>query len=360
MRVEIIQVWRFIAALGVVITHSHARTQHDFPGGSVLEFGMLADLGAAGVDLFFVISGFIMAWTNWDRFGNGGYDFWARRIARIVPLYWFATTLLLAAGLVPGLFNTPPPSDTPWILASYLLIPWPSPTDGVAPLLSVGWTLVYEAYFYFVFGLALFFTRRVGIILVCAYFAATVVIGALARPEAHILYQYTSWLVIEFCLGVLIAYLVKNRVRPSREAVWMLCAIAVCALAFTGITRPEPYQALKLERFVLWGIPAALLIFCSLQVRHDWIKGKAGACLTRLGDSTYSIYVLHLLALPVLVIAIRMAGIDQIGLPADVMTALLAIGSVAAGVAGYYVIERPITRTAQRLLVWKPLRTAES
>src|SRR5687768_592381 len=87
-RLAVLQVWRFIAASAVVLLHAHQRAVRAFPEqtSSIFGFGDLATFGNFGVDLFFVISGFIMTWTNWERFGTSPAEFWKRRIARIVPV----------------------------------------------------------------------------------------------------------------------------------------------------------------------------------------------------------------------------------------------------------------------------------
>lgn len=347
-RVAVIQVWRFVAALGVLVAHAHSRSVQAFPGTSVVPS---CEIGAAGVDVFFVISGFIMTWTCWDRFETTPFDFWRRRIARIAPTYWIATSLLLVCPVVlPVLFpHGGPPHDVPWRVASYLFIPWPSPAeDGFTPVLAVGWTLVYEAYFYLVFGLALLFSRTAGLALVSVFFIFSAVLGSTVGFDAYALQRYASWLPVEFCLGMAVAALVRAGARARPGLLCALTAVALGTVALTPVTAGD-----HLARFVGWGIPAALLIYCSLHLPPVMVtRGALGRALVALGDATYSTYVFHLLALPALVALLRLAGLRY--LHTDVATVALVAGAVAVGWACYRVIEVPVTRAAQALLI-RPL-----
>ena len=110
--------------------------------------------GAAGVDIFFVVSGFIMVVTTMKRDMAPG-EFLLHRIARIVPVYWVVTILLFAIvmyGFKPvGIMRMQPD----WLAKSLLFIPFDR--DGrVEPIISVGWTLNYEMFFYLLFALGLF------------------------------------------------------------------------------------------------------------------------------------------------------------------------------------------------------------
>src|SRR3954451_23086289 len=125
-----LQVLRAVAAVAVVICH--AGLQLNYWTQTALEWNFV---GSAGVDLFFVISGFIITLVSWNSFGRIDQvaPFVARRLIRIGFLYWLLTTIYVVSG-----------SFSPWhVLASYLLLP----VDG-PPILSVAWTLVYEVMFY--------------------------------------------------------------------------------------------------------------------------------------------------------------------------------------------------------------------
>jgi len=145
-----VQMLRAIAATMVVFVHMDLQLQR-------LHYPTLGtNWMASGVDIFFVISGFIM-WTSVERRPEmTASSFFRNRLIRIVPLYWFATTLVLMVALIaPQVLNTT--VLRPWhAIASYLFIPARHPTTGLFwPLLIPGWSLNYEMLFYAIFAIAI-------------------------------------------------------------------------------------------------------------------------------------------------------------------------------------------------------------
>ena len=145
-----IQLLRALAANGVVLAHLYVVEQKYGQGMIVLPAS--AQMGAMGVDLFFVISGFIMALlvrgATWRKF-------LVDRVTRIVPAYWFYTTLVLILSLLYPSFVNSSVEGQPSILRSYFLLP-----DSTGPLLAVGWTLIHEMYFYLACAMILFALTR--------------------------------------------------------------------------------------------------------------------------------------------------------------------------------------------------------
>jgi exopolysaccharide production protein ExoZ len=135
------------------------------PGAFGSLFVDFAWLGQVGVDIFFVISGFIMYFVHRGDFARPGMvkRFFLRRLVRVVPTYWLLTTLtVVGLVLLPGLFNSRT-TDWGWITASYLFVPWQSPAGDISPPVGPGWTLNYEMYFYVIFGSLLLMPRRVAL-----------------------------------------------------------------------------------------------------------------------------------------------------------------------------------------------------
>src|SRR5688572_9349206 len=152
-----------------------------FLGGEPAPFNHLV-LGAAGVDLFFVISGFVMVYSSESLFGRreGPLRFLLRRLARIAPLYWAVTIaiiLYIYAAHGSKLFEIYSPAS---LIASFLFYPYPR-LDGLAfPVHLLGWTLNYEMFFYAVFAAAIVLPRRAAVVAVCAALVALVVTGRYA------------------------------------------------------------------------------------------------------------------------------------------------------------------------------------
>ena len=146
-----IQILRAVAAIAVVVSHAAQNLDRFAIAPNTSHFFVS---GAAGVDLFFVISGFVMVYASEPLFGSasGAVTFLYHRIVRIVPLYWLATTFyVIVAVLLPGL-GTAYPIRT--VAASFLFIPTLLPDGGIHPVVLQGWTLNYEMLFYVKIGRA--------------------------------------------------------------------------------------------------------------------------------------------------------------------------------------------------------------
>src|SRR5262245_17640204 len=179
-----IQILRAVAALAVVVMH--IGTELRYWGKATISW---TDVGNAGVDLFFVISGFIMVFIAWNRFGHrdAPVDFFARRLIRIVPLYWLVTTGYVLAGSFP----------TRRIVTSYLFVPDFSTNAAPLPVVLQGWTLNFEMFFYLVLAVALLLPRRAALTCVSALLAALVLVNV---P------YYGQSVILEFVLGLWIGW----------------------------------------------------------------------------------------------------------------------------------------------------------
>ena len=275
-----LQLLRIVAAFLVLVTHS------TFYASERLDKGFhFWPRGATGVDIFFVLSGFVMIYSSSNLMSHpdGWKIFAERRIARIVPMYWLATTvkvatLLLSFGLVLH-------ARLSWTtsLCSYLFIPHRNIDGDIEPLLGVGWTLNFEMFFYLLFTLALFFKtnvyRFVGIVL------AVLACGAYFRePAWPPVSFYLNTISLEFLLGMLIAHqCLKGRHLPPG---WSLTA--VCA-GFAILVAPQP--DFNAPRVLLMGIPAALIIWGTASL-EDYLQGIPKWALY-LADSSYVIYLFH-------------------------------------------------------------------
>ncbi|RYF56073.1 MAG: acyltransferase, partial [Comamonadaceae bacterium] len=195
-----LQYARAVAALLVVYAH--------LSGFAVFRPLGLPEFGGMGVDLFFVISGFVM-WESAGRHTAG--EFVLRRVARIVPAYWFYTSLLVLLALAaPSL--TPNISFDGWALAgSYLFIPYTNAQGLHNPILLQGWTLNYEAFFYGVFAISLWLhTRRSRFGFVAGLLLSLCVVGAIVEPQGAAATLATSPMLLEFVLGMAISAILKG------------------------------------------------------------------------------------------------------------------------------------------------------
>lgn len=334
-----IQILRALAAFGVVALHvGHEGATRLGPRNPLPDFS----LGAAGVDLFFVISGFIMVYASDALFARPGAPAWffTRRLARIVPLYWAATAaavVCLVAFRYTGALE-----QLTWqtLAASLLFVPWPRPDGMMLPVHMLGWTLNFEMFFYLVFALALTLTRRNAVFAVTGLFVVLVAAGrAFALPQ-----PFAFWcdpVILEFCFGMLIALGHREGVHLPRAAAIMLVIAGFAALALGTMTSGWP-------RPLAWGLPAAAIVAGAV-LAGPGEPGRITRALVFFGDASYSIYLVHWLAILTLTGLVAYLRLDIAAAPWSYVAAH-ALFALAASVAVYLVFERPVTRALQRRL----------
>lgn len=310
-----IQYLRAVAALGVVVFHAAERN-----GGHFV-------IGAAGVDVFFVVSGFIM-WVLAETRQPSPVAFLRERVERIAPLYWIATAVMVAGGLA-GLF--PNMKLTAFhVFGSFAFIPHVSPSDGGTwPVLVQGWTLNFEMFFYVLFAAVLFLPTTKRFPVLALVFGALVCLGLALQPDGAVLRTYTSPLMAEFLIGAAIGKLwLANRMPPSRLGIPLIVAsIAGFALVGFGTLPFGPAALGPLSGMLLIGV---LGLEKAGGVRHV-------RALTYLGDASYSIYLWHTIAISVVV---KASGI--LGLPALPAFVLSIIAGTVAGLVCHELLEKPI------------------
>lgn len=287
-----IQVLRGIAAAAVVVHHAY---RHVDPNG-------IARVGAAGVDLFFVISGFIMATIGPGRRPG---DFIFDRVWRIFPMWLIAVSPWLLIGH----------HDLPTVLTSLTL--WPI-WNGTfhTPALLLGWTLCFEMLFYCAFALAL--ASKPVVPLVAFAFCI------LLAPKTDLFSYVGSPMIIEFLAGVCIAQLPRIRY----PGILMIVGAALfCFAPMDAYTWIFGWHGF--DRLLGWGIPSVMIVYGAISM-DQYFKRPAFNFAVLLGDASFSIYLFH-----------EFIVLGLMPWPAEVAAA------IGLGVAAYWVIER-------RLIVLKP------
>jgi exopolysaccharide production protein ExoZ len=302
-----------------------------------------AHFGTVGVDLFFVISGYIM-WTTTERRERGPIAFWLARIVRIVPLYWFFTATYVAAALItPGSFYVVN-LDPVHIVKSFLFIPAEHPNLGlVAPVYTLGWTLNYEMFFYLLFGLCLFVRwPRVRFALLAAIFVALVLSGLLVQPRSSVLRTYTDPIMLEFLAGAVLAVISPRLMRCGTLV--GLTLLAAAALWVTVVYA----QGFQLARIVSHGIPAIVAVAGALMI-EPWARRRPSRFGMMLGDASYSIYLAHPFAQRLWLLGVnRTFGLATISPTLYIFTAFVV--GIAGGVVCHWLVERPLLIAGRRLI----------
>jgi exopolysaccharide production protein ExoZ len=170
----------------------------------------------------------------------------------------------------------------PWIIGSYLFLPVAPPGGSISPVIGVGWTLNYEMFFYAIFAGALLLPMRLGLQLICLCFGSLVALGTLLKSSNPLLYFVTNWLLLDFLMGVAIAWWVLTKGKLSRAPRFILFSIGVVCLTATIVWTPPEEGPL---RFLLWGIPTALIVVATCSASES--ERSLGRITTVLGDAFY-------------------------------------------------------------------------
>lgn len=330
-----IQALRALAAIMVVLVHLQTLATLAGLGPNAFTFGN------GGVDLFFVISGFIMVFTTGRR-PMGPITFMAARVRRIAPLYWSATlAIFLAALAAPRLFEGTQ-ANLHNLVASLLFIPDARADGTFRPIVFVGWTLNYEMAFYALFSAGLLLRRRVhGVIAVCLVLTALAVWGQWARPPGLAGF-YTSPLILEFGAGMVLG-LVWPRLSLSRTASIVLGWTALGAFLFMLVA---PTVAAGLDRAVIFGVPALVMTAAALALEKVGLPVRLPG-LIALGNASYAIYLSHFLVTQAVIMLVLKAGLHGPATACLAGAAALA-GVAAVGLAVHYGFEAPIDRRLGR------------
>jgi exopolysaccharide production protein ExoZ len=337
-----IQALRAVAALGVLVLHIVGEISDRL---GMLETSLDVRMGGAGVDLFFVISGFIIVYASEPLFGTteGPQLFFLRRLIRIVPLYWTMTAAYLVFFLAAYIDLAAANISLGTIIASFVFLPYPRPDETMSPLHMLGWTLNYEMFFYAIFASAVILPCQRAVVSIAILFALIVALGHLFGPLPQPLAYWSDPIILEFCFGMMLALAYLNGVRLPLAASYGLLVgaiVAFAATAFRGIDLPW--------RTVEWGLPAAALLGGFVLSREAGTRGVFGRLFLFLGNASYSLYLLH----PIILAGGRRILFNRTGLSSApwVWALILFILSLAAAALCYLLFEKPVTRALQRRL----------
>jgi exopolysaccharide production protein ExoZ len=273
-----LQLLRGIAATMVMFVHLETVLRY-FWGSNPVRASMFA-----GVDIFFVISGFIMVFVTERRLRRPS-SFLLDRVIRIVPIYWFFTFVTIAvAAALPGLGAGVPPLDL--IAKSLLFMPYGDP-PRFPPILYVGWSLNAEMVFYLLFSLSLALapqTRKRWLITAAAV-VAILCAGRLAPPDAGLRF-YGEPIMLEFILGMALAYWRRQVVRVPVLVAAALTVLGAAAILITPIVFGD------VSTFFLFGVPAAAIVAGLIALEHS------GHCAPErlavwAGAISYILYITH-------------------------------------------------------------------
>ena len=298
-----IQALRGIAALLVLFFHIF-ELQSLTPGNPKDLIDGPWARGYAGVDLFFVISGFIMVWITDARSGGGATvgRFIYNRVTRIYPLWWLLSAVLVAYYLLTSGRAVSPDfagqidSDGLYLLRSFLLIP-----QDVPPINGLGWTLIHEMYFYIVFAALLFLPARARYFGLWIWGALTVLLfglGFASYQAGSIIQLSASLLTLEFLAGAAAAWLIlRGYIFAPKLCLGLGIIGALCALTFYT---QRGTDLMLWGRVAVYALPFTLVVYGAVALERSG-KLSVPRPLSLLGDWSYSLYLSHLLILGVII-----------------------------------------------------------
>ncbi|MCW2544600.1 MAG: acyltransferase 3 [Frankiales bacterium] len=341
-----VQVLRALAALAVVGVHLTARS-HEYAHRTLWHDQL--EFGTSGVDVFFVISGFILCTVH--RADVGHLDrlrgFATKRVVRVFPLYWLVTLVLLPVYL--GGYGDDSKRSLSVIARSLVLLPQ---QPGVFPIVNVGWTLTFELFFYAMFAVLIALPRRPAQLVWLAWLvpATALAIAEIAGNQHPLRGHIWADLVLsarslEFLLGCLVGLAVAHRRVPSPG--WVLSA-GVLLYLLIGV---DPAGWNLADRSVLaYGLPAALMVAGAAALDRSGVRYRGPTWAVRLGDASYALYLIHF---SLLVAAFRLIGHGPAlpaGLFETVVVAVLVVVCVIA-VAVHVRLERPLIQWLRHRLL---------
>lgn len=333
-----IQSLRAIAAISVVVVHVSFEVGEY---SSAPWIGDAGSIGQTGVDIFFVISGFIMFMMTAEREMTPA-AFLFDRFTRIWPLYAMCTLALLFLAIVGRSMQPPSAID---LIKSLTFIPYDN-RGAIRPFLNVGWTLNYEMFFYVLFAASMLF-GRLRVACLAAALALLAAIGGFVSPENPVLKTYTSPMLIEFLCGIGIGVAWHSNWRlPAWTGVILVLGGAGCV---GWLWQPE---FSNLERLVYAGLPSAAIVAGALSLEGTRIsKTEIGVLL---GAASYSIYLTHPLTLMILGRVWKTIGVPN----AIVLFSVSMLVTIAAGVGFHFWVERPVTAMVRLGLFRRRVRPA--
>jgi exopolysaccharide production protein ExoZ len=330
MKFDSIQVFRAIAANAVVLSHL-VGIEGKYGKGYVVLPEWIGQAGPAGVHFFFVISGCVMIFASQ---GTKWQDFILSRLTRIYPIYWFYTSIfILTISLAPHFVSVAMPSASS-ILKSYLL--WP---DSGAPLLTVGWSLIFEMYFYVILTLVL--VSGVPLRLAILLWAGTTLVTEQLNLQLLPLQSLIgNPLTFEFIAGAVVGFVILGKYKSYGR---LALGVGVASLV-AGFVRYlyAPPNDTSLITVITLGIPFSLILYAGLSfesarrwARVNWV--------VLLGDASYSTYLSHVFVLSLL--GRMFSYVPFSGWVAETAFVLLCLAIAnLVGIVSYQWLERPILR----------------
>lgn len=311
-----IQVLRAIAAILVVFFHTIGTANLYGYGNDFFESPFSHVWGASGVDIFFIISGFIMILIQVKK-NRSPLSFLKDRVIRIVPLYWFLTLFYFSIlFFLPSIFNQKTYNFSELFFSLFFMAEFFSKQ----PMLYVGWSLEYEMFFYLIFGLSLFFKKiKISIFISILFLFFAVCLGF-------------NNIVFEFIFGMIFAYFwIKKPFKINEYISYMLIAVGFISLVI--------FCNDKSLRLLTWGLSSLLIFIGFLNIKP--INNKL---MISLGNASYAIYLVQVFSIPLIYKIILKLNLPDFIFSEYLYILASIIFSIICGYLLHMIIEKPMSK----------------
>jgi len=329
-----IQVLRFIAASLVVFDHAFSAVIKVYSLPDVMQ-KIAWICGECGVIVFFGISGFIMINTQYRSFGSASnsFNFICRRVIRILPTYFLATTAAFINKInVGGVYNFAN------YIKSLIFIPYIGIDGGYRPILPQGWTLDYEIFFYVVFAASLTMKRGYGLLFSICIFSALSMADFPPESYGETLSFYGDSILIYFVMGIVAALLCRKSPFPIAN---VGAAVTISSLIITAIICFKLYLPdLPVVFFGAASVFVIIYVCGSVTTNHN---SRVIAFLEKLGDASYSTYLFHGFFIGAATVLLnRIHGFDMMIVISFTVICMICSNFLGLGILQF--IENPLSR----------------
>ncbi len=329
-----VQYLRFFAAIAVVIVHAAG------------EVGLVFQQGQVGVDLFFIISGFVIYLVT-ERSRNSPKVFLYKRFIRVALPYYAILFFVIFDYTTLGWnnydFGKLTVSNT---LHSFLFI-FETSDEGVfvQPIYPIGWTLNFEIFFYVLFAVAMMVSQKHRLALTASAIFGLTILQWFGRFEGGMWYMVQTRTAIEFIFGMLVAFYYINHLDKLRQhRATVPVAMVACLIGFSLLALGPPVHPFSGTRFITAGIPSAVFL-CAVVTLESCGQISKSKILFYLGGASYSLYLVHL--------AVAKSVVHFIPInawPGPIFAVIMiVVASILVSLAFHHLCERPLLELSHRL-----------
>jgi peptidoglycan/LPS O-acetylase OafA/YrhL len=315
---------------------------------------LLPRTGGFGVDIFFIISGFVIALMISKDTNN----FFIKRLFRIIPLYIIATiTMVVACVLFPDKINHAVANISAFI-KSILFIPYKIATkfEPSGPILGQGWTLNYEMFFYLIMAMCIIFIKNRKYLGIACALTLTIIflILNIINSDIFLLKYYQDSLFPEFVYGIILYYLYEYLRKKNKDYLLikntvinlvLFCMIGIISFIYLAGDDIHNWNILN-NRNIYRGIPAFFLVFSFLNLENHIKKNNFIKVCMEVGDASYVLYLFHtfiMMFFTRILFAKIIANNNQL-IVSVVLEIIVMSSTILGSIIIYKIIDKPIQK----------------